>query len=74
VRRTRYKSGKEILHGGRGINIVDEGGVVAERVHGEEHEIERGEGFWSAKPKIEPRGFGFALERVNPSADQRVKL
>src|SRR5882762_5933608 len=30
--------------------------------------------FWPAKPKIEPRGFGFALEHANPSADQRVGL
>jgi hypothetical protein len=74
VRCTRCKSGKEILHGGCGVGIVDEGGVVAERVHSEEHEIERGEGFWPAKPKIEPRGFRFALEHANPSADQRVGL
>src|SRR5882762_6050225 len=30
--------------------------------------------FWPAKPKIEPRGFGFALEHANPGADQRVVL
>lgn len=74
MRCTRYKSGKEIVHGGRDVGIVDEGGVVSERVHGEEHEIERGEGFWPAKPKIEPRGFGFDLEHVNPSTHQRVGL
>jgi hypothetical protein len=53
MRCTRYKSGKEILYGGRGIGIVDERRVGAERVCSEEHEIERGEGFWPAKPKYE---------------------
>jgi hypothetical protein len=36
---TRYKSGKEILHRGCGVGVVDEGGVVVERVRGEEREI-----------------------------------
>jgi hypothetical protein len=71
---SHYHTGKEILHGGHGVGIIDEGGVVAERVHGEEHEIERGEGFWPAKLKIKPHRFGFALKHANPSADQRVGL
>ena len=48
-----YQSGKEILHGGCGIGVVDEAEVVVERVHGEEREIERGGGFWPANPKSE---------------------
>jgi hypothetical protein len=50
---SHYKSGKEILYRGRGIGIVDEGRVGDERVRSEEHEIQRGEGFWPAKPKYE---------------------
>ena len=42
---TCYKSSKEIVHGGCDVGIVDEGGVVAERVHDEEHEIKRVRGF-----------------------------
>jgi hypothetical protein len=36
----RYQSGKEILHRGCGIGVVDEAEVVVERVHSEEREIE----------------------------------
>jgi hypothetical protein len=31
--------GEETLHGRCGVGILDEGGVVAERVHSKEHEI-----------------------------------
>jgi len=41
------------MGGGGGICIVDEGRMGDEKVRGEEHEIERGEGFWPAKPKYE---------------------
>jgi hypothetical protein len=35
------------------VGAVDERGMVVERVCGEEHEIERGGGFWPANPKSE---------------------
>ena len=41
-----YQSGKEILHRGCGIGVVDEAEMVVERVRSEEHKIEWGGGFW----------------------------
>jgi len=40
VQCTCYKSGKENIHRGCDVGVVDEAEVVVERVHGEEHEIE----------------------------------
>ena len=36
-------------------------GVVVERVRGDEHETERGRGFWPANPKSECGGFVISL-------------
>ena len=40
VRCTQFESGEEIFPGVCGIGVVDEEGVVVERVHGDEHETE----------------------------------
>jgi hypothetical protein len=44
-----------------GIGVVDEAEVVVERVHGEEHQIERGRGFWPADLKSERSAFVISL-------------
>ena len=58
---TCFKSGREILHGGRGVGMIDGRGVVVKKVYGEHREIELGRGFWPAKWKYESGALAISL-------------